>query len=542
MHERNVFAAPMLLLLAIVAAAAANADGDHDHGKISHPITTDSKQAQHLFEMGLSQAFGFNHDEAAESFRNATREDPECAMCWWGVALALGPNINFPMEQANHAEALAATARALELAAEATPAERAYIEALSERYGEPWLEDRAPRDQAYARAMRRVARSYPDDLDAATLFAEALMDTTPWDYWLEDGSPKKVTEEFLAELESVMKRDPSHPGAAHFMIHTVEKARPELGVPAADSLAQSPQVTGHLRHMASHIYIRVGRYHDATRVNLEAIEKDRELFQGQHREGVYKSFLAPHNVHFLWAASTLEGRSGLATGAALDLRRMIDTSAATEPGMETLQHFWATPLFAMVRFGEWDEILEQEEPPADWIYATGVWRYARALAQLRKGSLEQSAAEREALDALIDDPRLDPMTVFGLNAMEDLLRIARGVVAGETAAARGEIDLAVEWLGKAVELEQGLTYDEPPPWHFPVRQSLGAVLLDAGRAAEAERIYRDDLEVFPLNGWSLYGLAQSLAAQGRKAEAAEVAKQYEDAWQYADLELSASRF
>jgi tetratricopeptide (TPR) repeat protein len=294
--------------------------------------------------------------------------------------------------------------------------------------------------------------------------------------------------------------------------------------------------------MASHIYIRVGRYHDASRVNQEAIEQDRTLLAGDHAEGDYSQFLTRHNVHFLSATAALEGRAALSIASALELRSGIDATWMRTPGLETLQHFWATPIFHQVRFGKWDDILAYDRPAEDLVYPRGFLAYARGMALLRKDQPEEAAGELATLRQLKDDPRLDGLSIFGLNSMRTILDIATAVLAGEIAGRRGEISTAVAELERAVALEDGLTYDEPPPWHFPVRQAQGAVLLQAGRAAEAEKVYRADLDRFPHNGWSLFGLRQSLELQGKSAAAAEAATQFAAAWQHADVELTASRF
>ena len=538
----NLVALAFLLTLAPTALA----DEGHDHGTVHHKIETNSPEAQNFFDLGLSQAFGFNHEEAARSFRRAIREDAECAMCHWGLALVLGPNINFPMDQANQDEARSAADRALELtkgaASPIQKRERSYAEALNQRYARTFVEDRSELDQAYARAMRRVAHRYPDDLDAATLFAEALMDTTPWDYWTEDNQPRKVTEEFLDVLQSVMRKQPDHPGAAHYLIHAVEKARPDVGERAADQLASAPQATGHLRHMASHIYIRLGRYHDASRVNQEAIEKDESMLAGEHAKGTYTTILAPHNRHFLVAAASLEGRKKLALSSALALRERIDQQLMREQGMETLQHFWITPLYTKARFGMWSEILAEPLPAEDLLYPRAVWHYARGLANLRTGNLEAAQEHASALRAASQDERLEAITVFDLNTTKTLMQIASGVLDGELAAASSDFRQAREHLNRALGIEQNLTYDEPPPFYFPVRQALGAVELLAGDAAAAVNTYRADLSVFPRNGWSLFGLAEALEALGKSEEAVSVRRELKTAFQHADIELRASRF
>ncbi len=536
------------LVLLVLSVAAIRADDGHRHAQSvdglsgrNHVITTASPEAQRFFDQGLELAYGFNHGAAADAFREAAGLDPSCAMCFWGVALVLGPNINAAMEPADNPEAFAAVQTARKLAPRATQKERDYIEALATRYAEEPPEDRAPLDRAYAASMRRVYAKYPDDLDAATLFAEALMDTTPWDYWTEDNEPRKVTEEFLAVLETVLRREPGHTGANHYLIHAVEKVRPDLGLPAARRLENLAEGAGHLVHMGSHIYIRVGRYHDASRVNQKAIAAD-ERFAQQHGTAASYDTYMWHNHHFLATSSSFEGRSELALATANDLRGRMDPERMRTPGFLTLQHFWATPYFVQVRFGRWDDILAALAPPADLVYPNGMWRYARGMALLRTEGAEAAAAELQELERIAREPVLEEVTIWDLNTTKQVIDVARHVLGGEIAAAQGDIDRAVDLLEAAVALEESMTYDEPPPWGHPVRQNLGEVLLAAGRSDEAERTFRDDLAAFPWNGWSLKGLERSLRAQERGDEAGVVAAQFAEAWKHADVVIERARF
>lgn len=511
--------------------------GDH-----RHPVATRSPLAQRYFDQGLILAYGFNHAEAARSFREAARIDPECAMCWWGVALVLGPNINAAMEPENNAEAWQAVQRALELSEDGDPRERAYIEALATRYAEQPPEDRSHLDLAFAEAMGKVVHRFPDDLDAATLYAEALMDTMPWDYWQEDGSPKPATREVLAQLDRVIEGDPRHPGALHLYLHAVEEVHPEWGEDEADRLAGLVPGAGHLVHMPSHIYIRVGRYEDAAEANRKAIAADDAYVTQCHAQGLYPVGYMPHNHHFLWAAATFQGDSETALEAARHTAHHVDRDLLRAPGYGTLQHYLVTPIYTLARFGRWDEILAYPRPEEDLLYPEGVWRYARALALIRKNRPEEAQRELTRLRQIAADPALDDVTLWGINGTSDLLEIAAEVVAGELAAARGNTDEAVRSLEVALDLESTLLYDEPPAWHQSVRQVLGAVLLEAGRTEEAERVYREDLAKFPNNGWSLHGLAEALETQGRTEEAAQVRERLRQAWRNADVTLIASRF
>jgi tetratricopeptide (TPR) repeat protein len=511
-------------------------------GDFHHPISTENEMTQRLFDQGLVLAYGFNHLEAERSFREAARLDPDCAMCYWGVAFVRGPNINSMMDPESVPVAWEAMSKAEEMAPEASEKEQAYIEALSTRYIEDPPEDRTELDQQYADAMRELSQGYPDDLDAATLFAASLMDTTPWDYWEADGSPKEITNEIMATLEGVLAQEPDHPGAAHYYIHTVEKERPELAEAAADLLGDAAPGAGHLVHMPSHIYLRVGRYHDSTTANLDAVRADDSYITQCRKQGLYPIAYMPHNWHYIWYSASVEGRKQLALDAAKEMSARVDLENLREPGLGAVQHFWITPLYGYVRFGDWNEILAAPEPDEDLIYPRAVRHYARGMAFLRTDRIDEARSELEQLETLAMDPVLEQVTVWDLNTTAALVDIAVEVLSGEISAAEGDYDDAIDFLTTAVELEDELTYDEPPPWHQPVRQVLGAVLLEAGKPTEAEMVYREDLKSFPANGWSLLGLQQSLAAQGKSDEATDTAAQFETAWQFADVTLESSRF
>lgn len=508
-----------------------------DLGDYHHPISTKSKLAQRYFDRGLILAYGFNHAEAARSFREAAKLDPNCAMCNWGLAYVLGPNINAAMEEAAVSEAWQAIQKAIKLSQYANYKERAYIQALAKRYAQTPIQDRKLLDIAYANAMREVVNRYPDDLDAATLFAEALMDTTPWDYWDEKGNLKPEGVEIVAVLESVLKHNPNHAGANHLYIHTVEKKRPELGIPSADRLMTLVPGSGHLVHMASHIYIRVGRYHDAVLSNQRGIAADDAYIATCHAQGIYPVAYMPHNHHFLWFAALMTGQSKVAVKAALHTAKVAPKLMRQPELAGALQHYYTIPLFTYARFGKWNEILATFAPDADLKYPNGIRHYARGLAFIAKGQLGQAARELKQLQALFAEPEKE-IKIWGFNATADMLNIASQVLAGKLVAKQGHYDRAIAHLKKAVQLEDALVYTEPADWYHPVRQSLGAVLLQAGRPAEAEKIYREDLKIYPDNGWSLYGLAQSLRAQNKTGDAQAVQQQFNKAWKYADIQLT----
>jgi tetratricopeptide (TPR) repeat protein len=511
-----------------------------DLGTHHHPISTSSASAQAYFDQGLVLTFGFNHDQAVRSFRQAAALDPDCAICWWGVALALGPNINAPMGPEAGEEAWAALERARALAPNASAVERDYIDALAPRYAAEPPEDRSALDRAYAQSMRELHERYPNDLDAATLYAEAVMDLTPWDYWTPDGKPRERTPEVLATLELVLERDPKHPGANHYYIHAVEEYFPEKAVPAAERLRAIAPDAGHLVHMPSHIFYRVGRYTDAQASNDLAIAADEAYFAWCRSGGFYRAAYYPHNVHFLWAAASMGGRSDLALTASRKLAAKTEGLHAEYPFVE---EFLATPMQTLVRFGRWDAVLGEPRPADGRPYQLGIWHYARGVAQVRLGALDEARAELAALRAVAVQPAATELIVAGGTApAATLLEIGAHELAGEIAAAEGDVETAVAELERAVSMQDALVYMEPPPWYYPVRQALGAVLLDAGRPGDAEAVYRIDLKKYPENGWSLFGLAQSLEQQGRADDAALVQRGFVTAWQQADVMLPASRF
>ena len=512
-------------------------DGLGDH---HHPITTGVPRAQRYFDQGLVLTFGFNHDAAVRAFEEAARVDPECAMCSWGIALALGPNINLPMGPEAGQRAFEASRKAVRLASGASARERAYIEALAARYAADPSLDRAALDLAYAEAMRTVHLADPEDPDAATLLAEALMNLYPWDYWTSDGEPRKYTPEILSLLEAVLERQPTHVGANHYYIHAVEEFFPERAVAAADRLGDLAPDAGHLVHMPSHIFWRVGRYNDALEINRRAAAADESFFAWCRAGTFYRAAYYPHNVHFLWAAASTEGRSEIALSSARKLAASVSDQVADFPFVE---EFLAIPAFTLARFGRWDALLGEPQPAAQHRYLTGVWHYTRGLALARTGALEAAESEWTLLREVADEEAAHQLVLAGGTATaSQLLAIGDAHLEGELAAAAGDAERAARALTRAVSLQDGLAYMEPPPWYFPVRQALGAVLLDADHAAEAEAVYRRDLEQYPSNGWSLYGLAESLRRQGREADSVYAEQGFRSVWARADVELTASRF
>jgi tetratricopeptide (TPR) repeat protein len=509
-----------------------------DLGNHHFAVTTADTLAQRYFDQGLRLVYGFNHPDAVRSFRLAQRLDSACAMCHWGEALALGPNINVLMDSASGAKAYDAVRRASALAPRATPKERALIAALAARYGPDPLASRKALDSAYARAMGLVASRFSADDDVAVLHAEASMLLGPWDYWFAGKRAKPHGAAALRALAPVVARSPGHAGACHYYIHAVEAAFPERAVPCAERLPSLMPGAGHVVHMPGHIYIRVGRYADAIARNVHALHADEAHLAEMAPDGVYRLALHPHNAHFLAFAASMIGRSAQALDAARLARAKTDTTMMRAPGLGGLQHFYMLPVFTMVRFARWDDVLAEPEPAEDLPYPRAVRHYARALAFVARRDLEAAESELTALRALRDDARVAPLMLWDLNRMTALLDIAGDAVQGELAAARGQHRVAIAHLRRGAAREDSLTYDEPPPWHIPVRQQLGNVLLTAGRAAEAEAAFRHDLERHPENGWSLHGLAASLRAQRKNVAARAVRERFERAWATADVSIS----
>ncbi|WP_013324401.1 tetratricopeptide repeat protein [Gloeothece verrucosa] len=507
-------------------------------GNYHHPISTQSSLAGRYFDQGLILAYGFNHAEAGRSFKQAAKLDPNCAMCYWGIAFVLGPNINAPMTDEVNQEAWDALNRAIALSQQATAKEQAYIQALAKRYSHQPLQDRSMLDLAYANAMREVAQQYPDDPDAATLFAEALMDTMPWNYWQENGSPKPETVEILTTLESVLEKHPNHAGANHLYIHAVEKERPQQASSAADRLQNLVPASGHLVHMPSHIYIRVGRYHDAVVANQKAIEADQNYLKHPLLNSIYTAAYMPHNHHFLWFAALMNGQSEIALNAARQTA-MVEPKLMRDPNYAgALQHFSVIPLYTLIRFSKWSEILATPAPDQDLKYPTGVWHYAKGMSLAATGNLSEAKQELQQLEALANDPSLKNLKIWGFNFAGEILKLATNVLAGEIAANEGNYDQAIAYLKTAVNIEDNLIYTEPPDWYSPTHYLLGMIELKANRLSEAEQAFRTDLKIYPENGWSLYGLIQSLQAQGKVQAAKTLQKRFEEAWKYADFSLS----
>jgi tetratricopeptide (TPR) repeat protein len=539
------FAASLLGWISVVAFAAhamspVSPPPLYDNlGTLHHEITTTSDLAQRYFDQGLRLVYAFNHEEAILSFEEAARRDPQAAMAYWGIALASSPNINAPMTKEDGRRAVAAIQKARAHAKGVSIAEQAYIDALSKRYLSARKLTRASLDTAYAEAMRAVWRRYPNDPDAGVLFAEALMDLRPWDLWTSDGKPKSVTVELVSVLEQVLGQHPDHPGACHYYIHALEASpHPERALACAERLPGLVPGAGHLVHMPAHLYLRLGKYHEAAERNEQATQIDQAYLALRTPRGDYADGYYSHNLHFLLASLMMEGRSVDAMKVARELTKTItETEARTDKWKE---FYLPTPLYALIRFGRWDELLREPPSPKGLRLLDGMWRLGRGMALASTGRLPGAEGEHYALANLTKQIRRD-------RSQEDkiartLLKIAERMLAGEIAARRQRYDDAIHALKEAVKLEDSLPDVEPPHWPLPVRQYLGTVLLMAGRPAEAEAQYRADLARNPENGWALFGLVQSLRAE-QKDEAAGIEEaRFTKAWTHADVTLTASRF
>lgn len=514
-------------------------------GDFHRPITTSSPDAQKYFDQGMVLSFGFNHAESIRSFRAAQKLDPDCAMCYWGEALATGPNINVTsngqavMSLADREAAYKAVQKAMSLRHLASPSEQALIEALATRYSADFTAERGPQDIAWAEAMAAYVAAHPDDDDAAAIYAEAWMNTMPWDYWSADGTPKAETVKVIDALETIIARSPNHPLALHLYIHAVEASdNPGRAEAAADRLLTLVPGSGHLVHMPAHIFWRVGRYDDAATANIMAAKVDEDYIAQCNAQGFYPALYYPHNIHFLWAAASMSGQSELALEAAQKVADNVRIEQVEQ--FPTVEFFRTIPVLAHVQFGKWEEILAIDAPPTDRDYSKGIWHYARGVAYARTGETALAEAEEAKLAALKDTVQIQFLDTNDYPASL-LLNIADELLLGEIAGAGGDNAAAVSRFEKAVALQDTLPYTEPPFWYYPTRQSLGEALMEAGRYAEAEAVYRRDLDDHPHNGWSMAGLIGALEAQGKADEAGHLSHHFNEAWAKADVELRGSR-
>jgi tetratricopeptide (TPR) repeat protein len=506
----------------------------NDLGNHHHPVTTSSALAQNYFDQGLRLVYAFNHDEAERAFREAARIDPKCAMAWWGVAYALGPNYNLPIDAARHAKAVEAVHKAQDVESSASEAERAYITAIARRYSSDPKAERATLDRAYVAAMKELSLRYPEDNDAAVLYAESLMDLKPWQLWTHDGKPQEGTLEILKILEGVLSRDPIHPGANHYYIHAIEASPdPEKGLASAERLKSLVPGAGHLVHMPAHIFIRTGDYNGAIDANAKAARADEAYFARSRSDGVYTMMYYTHNFQFLAAAAGMTGQSGKALESAAKAVSNVASMAGHDPAAEYVLP-WS--IYAMARSSKWDDILAYPQPSTSTPATLAFWRYARGQAYLAKSDLNAARLERKEFEAAKLNVPQDLM--LNTNRAQDLLSIATEVFAARFASATGDSKSAIDHWKKAVEVQDALIYDEPPAWYYPVRESLGGEYLRSKQYGEAEKTFRRDLEINPNNPRSLLGLSEALRGQAKNTEAEEFHQRFEKEWKDADVPLN----
>ena len=505
-------------------------------GSLHFPITTTNPLAQKYFDQALTLAYGFNHAEAVRSFKEAARLDPTCGICWAGAALALGPNINAPMAPTAVAPAWQAIQQAQALKDFENEVERAYIDTIATRYSEEGS-DRAALDVVYAGAMAGLVAQYPDDLNARTLYAESLMDLMPWEYWQDDGTPSSdQTLTLVEQLEHVMAIDENHPGAIHLYIHAMERFEPEKAEAGADRLLNLVPVAGHLVHMPSHIYLRVGRYADAVDANARAAMADEDYIAQCNAQGLYPAAYYPHNIHFLWYAAMMEGRKALAVDSALKLAEKVPMDMAAQMG--ALQSYIAVPVYTYVRFGMWQEVLDLPMPAANLPFALAMSHYGRGLAQAALGNLEGASTELAALQDLAGQDRLRLLNMRRPGVVSDLTGIAESLVRARIARDEGNASAELAALQQAVAHQDALPYTEPPLWHYPVRQTLGEAQIRAGEFSAAKETFAEDLIHFPANPWSLFGL--ELAQRQLGENVGELTDQRKHAWRNSDIDPAIS--
>ena len=499
-------------------------------GNLHHPVSTKNVQAQQFFDQGLRLIYAFNHDEAVRSFRRAADLDPKLAIAHWGVAEALGPNYNDPASDERFKAAHEAIQKAVDLSAGAPANEQAYIAAMAKRFPEDAKADRRTAAEDYRDAMRELAKSVPDDLDAATLFAEAGMNLHPWGLWHVDGTPEEGTEEIVATLESVLKRDPDHMGAVHYYIHAVEASRnPERALAGANKLAAMAPAAGHLVHMPAHVYIRTGDYEAGVKTNQLAAAADRGYLKSSGVQGIYSMMYYSHNLHFIAMCAAMNGNYAEAKKNADMLAAHVGPAVRDMPPLEA---FMTIPMAVDVRFHKWDSILAMKQPDPDRKTSTAFYHFARGLALAGKGKVSEAEAEYKIVaeaEAATPEDVIFAMPVN--NKTKDIVKIAEKVLGARIVLANKDPNGAVARLREAVAIQDMLKYGEPPDWFFPVRESLGAALLMNDSAAEAERVFREDLDRNPRNPRSLYGLRQALKAQGRDYDAGLVEQQFQRSWQ-----------
>jgi len=509
-------------------------------GNLHYTVSTRSARAQQYFNQGLTLIYAFNHGEAGRSFQEMIRLDSTCAMAYWGMAMVLGPNYNAALNPSSLEDILAAMGKALQYAPRATAKEKALIHALAKRFPATAVKDMTPYNEAYAAAMRQAYEQFPEDAEIAALYADALMNEHPWNFWLKDGTPQPWTSAVIQLLEKNMAKWPSHAGTLHLYLHAMEASRTaQKAVPAAEKLLDMLPAAGHLVHMPAHIYIRTGDYHKGVLATEKSRISDSTYIDQCKSQGTYPLLYYPHNVHFLAACAFLEGNSHKAIEAAWAVSRNADRKYLAELG--TVQHYYIIPYYVLVHLGKWDDILAIPVPGESLKYPRAIWHYARGMAYSAKGKRTEAKQELQALQRYAKDESLRSFLVWETNSSLDLINIAALTLEGELLSAQQQYEPAVAALRKAITIEDQLNYQEPPDWFFSVRHTLGHVLLQARQFAESEKVYREDLVTLPENGWALMGLYQSLEGQQKAAEAVTVKQRFNKAWQWADMTIRSSR-
>ncbi|MEO9661701.1 MAG: hypothetical protein ABJG16_10860 [Maribacter dokdonensis] len=508
------------------------------------PVTTNDRLAQKYINQGMVLAYGFNHAEAARSFYYATKLDPDCAMAYWGFAYVLGPNYNAGMEPDNYQRAYDAVQKAKELASKnASQKEKDLINALSKRYVQFPVEDRSELDLEYSNALREVYNKYSYDADVAALYAESIMDMFPFDLWDENGNPRERTNEIVQVVNKALEIDPKHPGAHHFKIHMLEASLHPDGALESAKIFDEGLVpgAGHLIHMPSHVYIRTGDYHKGTLANLRAVVVDSNYVAACNAQGAYPIAYFPHNYHFLAATAALEGNSSLALNASYNVAKHSSTTLMKEPGWGTLQHFYTIPFYISVKFGKWEEILELENEVPSLKYPAAILNYARGMAFLSLGEMEKAKKELYSLETFAKDESLKEITIWDINTVSVLVQIARNVLKAEILAKEFKYSESISLLREAIEIEDGLNYNEPPDWFFSVRHHLGAIQIEAGLYNDAVSTYKEDLLRLPKNGWALHGLKLAYENLNNQDKVKEVELLRKQSWENADIVLITSR-
>jgi tetratricopeptide (TPR) repeat protein len=502
-------------------------------GSLHHTVSTQNVEAQKFFDQGLTMIYAFNHDEAIRSFQRAAELDPSLAMAYWGIAYALGPNYNLDADSSQRRMAYDALQKAIELSSNASERERDYINSISRRYSSDISTDQKVLNAEFRKSMRELSKKYPEDLDAATLYAESMMVLKPWQLWKKDGTPAEGTEEIVSVLESVLKRDPNHVGANHYYIHSVEASLdPGRALNSAKVLKTLVPAAGHLVHMPAHIFFRVGDYEDASLANIQAISADEKYIKETNAQGVYPLMYYNHNLNFLTVSALMEGKLAQSLDAAKQVEKNVAPMAKDMPMVEG---FMVSPLWVLVAFHEWDEIIKYQVPDKSFHLAGVFSHFARGMAFASKGDIESSENE---LTRLKKEMKLVSVeAIVGLNSATTVINISKYLLEGKIKMVEGENETAIEYYKKAAEEQDKLGYDEPPDWYPSARLSLGGALFSTGNYSESERVFRDDLKAYPHNGWALFGLANTLKMESKNDESSKVMDEFNVAWKNADTKL-----